>query len=606
MTALPFTLHKERIWAVPILHHTLEIAAHVRITFEKLQPDCVAVELPENMQDEFLHAAARLPDISVVAAASLGKDPLYFLCEPADPLFEGLRLAQERQKDAYCIDLDCADYPELFEPVPDPYAIHRIGLKRYYEIYQKEVLDDQPQITQQDRCREQQMARRLKELSLRYERILFLGGMAHVSRVLELTGRSSFPNQQHVHRTKISLATITERSCRDLLPQTGWVTRHYEEMRENSNFSPPDRQKLLFNLYKHSGEHYRQNTCFAFQSYHLRNLMKFSRNYALVNQQLLPNLFQLLTAAKGCVDHNYAYETWELATEYPYRKNIDHLPELDLSIEDVWKSRKLIQFHLKEKNRKGFDFHRRNKGKASFQLIRKGPFTLCSYPKEDVIVENFGHFLKQKGVQLATEEGARTIPFSTSLEDGLDLRETLRHWSEKKLYVKVKGKPAAPPSSIVIIFDEDNLEEGVKEEKYIWKTTWLGEHTQESDMAFYATPMGQNLIGPGICRCEYGGFMLTSPPRRLFDIWSDPDYAKCRSKAECLLMAAIDYAVLPHIVYVAAKPPSSKMKQFAARFGKKIVYLPIGQLSSTLLQKIRRFHVLDGQDKRAIADEYIL
>jgi hypothetical protein len=72
-----------------------------------------------------------------------------------------------------------------------------------------------------------------------------------------------------------------------------------------------------------------------------------------------------------------------------------------------------------------------------------------------------------------------------------------------------------------------------------------------------------------------------------------------------LLVAAIDYAVKPLIVYVAPKPPRSMIKSFAARYGKKIVFIPLGQLSPVLLNKIRVFHVLDGQDKRSIADEYI-
>ena len=84
----------------------------------------------------------------------------------------------------------------------------------------------------------------------------------------------------------------------------------------------------------------------------MRNLMKFLRNYALIRNRLMPDLYQILTAAKGCVDHNYAYEVWELATEYPYRRNIDNLPELDLSIEDVWGHSKIIRFQLKKKHPK--------------------------------------------------------------------------------------------------------------------------------------------------------------------------------------------------------------------------------------------------------------
>ena len=157
-----------------------------------------------------------------------------------------------------------------------------------------------------------------------------------------------------------------------------------------------------------------------------------------------------------------------------------------------------------------------------------------------------------------------------------------------------------------MIFDEDShKEEELHKEKFPWRTTWLGEHSQESDMAFYATPVTANVVGPGISRCEYGGFLMSYPPRRMYDIWSDPDYEECLSKAEVLLMAAIDYAVKPLIVYVASKPPRSIMKSFARRFGKKVVYIPIGQLSPITLNKLRVFHVLDGHDKREIAGDYI-
>ena len=98
---------------------------------------------------------------------------------------------------------------------------------------------------------------------------------------------------------------------------------------------------------------------------------------------------------------------------------------------------------------------------------------------------------------------------------------------------------------------------------------------------------------------------MSYPPRRMRDVWSDPDYSDCKKKSEVLLMAAIDYAIEPVIVYVAGSPPRSSMKSFAKRFGKKIVYFPLGQLSPVTLNKLRVFHVLDSHDKRNIADEYI-
>jgi len=125
-------------------------------------------------------------------------------------------------------------------------------------------------------------------------------------------------------------------------------------------------------------------------------------------------------------------------------------------------------------------------------------------------------------------------------------------------------------------------------------------------MAFYASPMTEKVIGPGISRCQYGGLMMTYPPRRLFNVWTDPDYEQFRTKAEVLLAAAIDYSMEPLITYVSAKPPKRIMKSFARRFRKKIVYLPIGQLSPATINKIRSFHVLEGHDKRSFADEYII
>ncbi len=74
-------------------------------------------------------------------------------------------------------------------------------------------------------------------------------------------------------------------------------------------------------------------------------------------------------------------------------------------------------------------------------------------------------------------------------------------------------------------------------------TTWLGEHQNESDMAFYSTQPFEHIVGPGIGRAEYGGLMMTLPPHRLFDVWQDPDYDMAETKAERLLMAALDYSM---------------------------------------------------------------
>jgi hypothetical protein len=52
-----------------------------------------------------------------------------------------------------------------------------------------------------------------------------------------------------------------------------------------------------------------------------------------------------------------------------------------------------------------------------------------------------------------------------------------------------------------------------------------------------------NLVGPGIGRGEYGGFLMTLPARRMYYVWQDPDYEFAESKSERLLMAGLDYSI---------------------------------------------------------------
>ncbi len=158
--------------------------------------------------------------------------------------------------------------------------------------------------------------------------------------------------------------------------------------------------------------------------------------------------------------------------------------------------------------------------------------------------------------------------------------------------------------SVLVFFDPD-LPDKEGKEQFPWCVTWLGEHEQESDMAFYSTPAGEVMDGPGISRCQYGGFMLTYPPLRVYDIWKDPFFHFARNKPERLLIAALDYSVEKHVVYVSATPPSGWCRSIAARLGKQIIYLPIGMFSPVTLKKIRQFHVLDGHPVRTYAHHYI-
>jgi hypothetical protein len=185
--------------------------------------------------------------------------------------------------------------------------------------------------------------------------------------------------------------------------------------------------------------------------------------------------------------------------------------------------------------------------------------------------------------------------------DGIDVRETIRNWHEGRIMVRELGRASGQVGSVVVIFDQDREDD----ERFPYCQTWHGEHHQESDMAFFSTEPGQGIVGPGICRVTYGGFLLSRPPRRMADVWTDPDYAAAESKSEVLLLAALDYCTESVVVYVAGKPPRPVLAQLARRLGLKLLYVPIGSLSPSTLRKIRVMHVLSGHDKRRIARQFV-
>ncbi len=229
----PYFLQKRQLYAIPVIHYNMEMAAQVKIAFDKLRPDCVAVEFPQTMQSKILHAASRLPDISVILTYQSDYTPIYFMCEPCDPLFEALRSASEARVDSYCIDLDVDRYPDIREFLPDPYAVHRLGLKIYYEAYIQSGRRSSTIQSHLDQMREIHMARHLKELCLRYDKVLFVGGMAHIASIFKFMDQSTFPKSQHIQRETIELCTLTQESCCDILAEWGYLSAYYEKMRQN-------------------------------------------------------------------------------------------------------------------------------------------------------------------------------------------------------------------------------------------------------------------------------------------------------------------------------------------------------------------------------------
>ncbi len=610
----PEVIHHRGLALLPVLHGRLECALLVRRAFFALRPAALAVEFPPTLAAAVTRAVKRLPLLSVVHYQEASGQLVYLPIEPTDPLVEAVRLGLEHDVPVAFIDRDTEGYPRHRDALPDPYALTRIGLAAYAEAYRAACPDVSADPA--DRLREQTMAYHLNKLEQQHDTVLAVFGLAHYPGLLARLDRPQARPLERRRRAGVQVAHLAEDSSREVLTEIPYLTAAYEQARSAPRPHPPgdhpetagsdvDRLDLHRRLVQEAAGHYAQDTGETLSPHQEAVLYQFARNYAFISGQLTPDFYQLVVAARAVADDDFSYHLWDVGATYPWQAADPGLPVMRLTGDDLFLNQKRLRFQrrLRTTRRRLVPLPRRRPREprpGDWKKLWQGT-GICSYPPEDLLVEGFGDFAKKKATRLLSEQHTRTVPFTASLLDGLDVRETLRHWPAGGLYVKEEQRLPGKVGAVVLIFAPDDG----PGEQYPWRVTWLGEHAQESDMAFYASPAGEEMAGPGISRCWYGGFLLSYPPWRLYDIWRDPFFGLTRTKPERLVLAALDYSLERFVVYIAARPPLSRWHTWAARYGKKLIYLPLGGFSPATVKQLRRFHVLDGQPVRRWAGDFI-
>jgi hypothetical protein len=525
---------------------------------------------------------------------------VYIPIEPADPFTEAIRSGLEAGAAVVFADPESGVRPHLKDSYPDAYSIRHIGLERYIEAYR---VYPQP--------RSADIAAHAAGIAWKLQgtdplaRVLVVVSLNLLDPVLDAMEQ---PQAQPMVRTKrdgVELFNLHPESLPEVTAEYPALQWRYEQFRtQPSDPNLIDRRHAQLAVLREAEKKYEASTGEPVAHWQRRLLARYTRNLALAGSTLSADIFDLTVAARSIVDDNYAWEVWGSAGEYPPQSETSSLMTVRISGDEMWTDTRRIRLRRRIPSAKrrlrphGLRPRKKEKFPGEWASQLNGA-AICSYPPEDLVVEDYGRYLKKRGKSLLSEEKTRVEPFTTSILDGIDVRETIRKWYEHRIYVRQFQKVQGEVGSVVVIFDED------RDNRYPYMTTWLGENQNESDMAFYSTFPFDNLIGPGIGRAEYGGFLMSLPPRRMYDVWRDPDYEYAETKAEKLLLAGLDYSVHRHVVYVAAKPPRSIFKAIASRMGRSLIYIPIGQLSPVSLKKIRVVHVLDGYDKREIAKEYL-
>lgn len=625
-------LEWENIRFVPCAHRRVTFAEEVRRAAYEFHPDVIAVEWPDSLRQPMMEAISCLPAICAVCYESATEPQrLYYIpADPCDAMVEAVRLGMEHQLEIAFIDLDLEGFREPYLYVPDDLIVEKTSLEDYVTSiapYLSSSVRDKAAL-----AREAKMARELKRLNDDGKRVLCVLGLAHYARVQEwLAGEGPIPKPEDLserivkRRPEAFVTRVSPSGLVEALGEIPYLSYLYQQNRREEDLigeAAFDKLGAVFEIFKQAEATYEKTYKAHISMPQRKALLQYGRNLAMVQGRLRPDFLEIVIAARGIVDGDYGYEVFELARSYPLpdvAPGVEHpavvrayqYPQLHLNRgkgsiegrEEKFRMSPRVEEAPTEMVRLGF---RRRPPQHLKQLWKEqwdNRFThgICSWPPEDEIQEHFMDYVRKRALQTLSEDRRQVEEFSTTILDGLDIRETVRQWHRGKLFVQSTPQPQGRCGAVVIIFDDVEY----RSPDYSWRCTLYAENQNESDISFFASELGQHVVGPRIARTEFGGFLSIFPSLRIPDIWLFDVAGSIRWCSEVLMAGAIIFSPDRYVAYVSQRPPTQVMRQLASVYQKQIIYLPLNRFASNHLSKIRRFHILDGYDVRKYARDYI-
>ena len=614
-----------RITVLPVIHGSGDFAVEVRRCRLSRGFDCRAGPWPGSFPGEGERGVGHLPAITVVLQEELpnyrvsdwspesenrdegGEDRTYSYVpiDPCQPVIAALRIAlQERMPRAF-IDLEVERFEPFGAVLPDPYALKEVAADRFAAA----VLPTIPRLPEgQPLERALVMARRLRDLEERYESILFVCSLTDWPWIREAYIERREPSLGDAVVEDTALYRPDANTLVFLLGELPFITGLYEraraELDDDENLSIDGvKEMLLATRQRYEAD--LKSRARKITPHLLSTCLKYIRNLSLVERRLTPDLYTLIVAARQIAGDQFAIHLAEAAREYvetewlPYPEFKMGIGRGELPDGDVVALKSRLPGHPVvwrscELNR------RPPKIDQQQWAMRWNPFRQCSWPPEDIAIERFRTHVKDHALSILGNDLALTEKFSTSLKDGLDIRETLRNWHTGDLYVKVFPPNRGSLDCVLMLFDSP-----ADPREYPWRITWHAEPHDESTLSFFATDFHDELVGPGIAMASYGGAMFLFPPRPISDVWRDRRFDFTDTLEERLLAAACYHSTERHIALLSDAPPGAGWRRLAKKYGKKLIHVPFAHFSQETVQQLRMFHVLNGQEVRSYAEHFI-
>lgn len=611
-----------RVHVVPVRHGSADVAKAVRDLWLKQRFDCVALPLPASVEDPVEEGVRQLPVVSVVVIPEPNRDerPVcsYVPLDPCQPVIAMIRTAMEEGIDRAYIDRDVTMYDPTEYPAPDPYALKNVSLAAFSGATLPFLPYPKPHSQRWSRIK--WMAFKLHELELDYHSILCMCPVEDWPWL-----RDAYQNQWPYEVPerldgRPALHPVEPRTLYFLLCElpflTGLVERRRIEARSDARLSVDGIKELLLETRQRwlatRPAHLQQESNWVTPQL-LQMYLQYVRNLALGERRLTPDLYTLALAAKQFAGDEFAVTLLETAKRYEYEPDESlraGSPRFSVGLGLLESSEGVVSI-AKDRLRSTSPSWRTLSLKPRHDPRRRrkwayrwNPLGQCSWPPEDNRIEGFTTHVREQSKALLGEDLARVDKFTTSIRDGIDVRETLRHWDPRKnvadLYVKELPPSRGTVEIVVFIFEVP-----ADPEKFSWQATWYAEHVEESTLCFYASPFLENMIGPGIGQSQYGGTLFLFPPRPIPDIWEDPRLDFARTLEERLIAGAALHSREKHITLVSPVPPLARWRHIARKFERRLIPIALSRFSGQTVAQLRRFHVLNGHEIRSFAGQFI-
>lgn len=597
------------ITLVPILHGKSHFAAHVRTLCSKDRFDCIAVDIPAAFQEEIGQAVDNLPFIQAIVAYDFSESSCYYVpIDPCDATVEGIRQARQNHISFFCIGREDMTAPRPLLPLPDAHALQKIGFDIYASLCLQAI--GNPEAGSDEDSAAQYIAGRLHECARSHSNILALVHFRHYARTVYHFGRKTAAplNVQAPMPYQLQACYINPDHLYFALGELPFITGKFERERHDPFAAPLDVVTEIKNLFRETRDDYFEDKDRPqeLSPVRIQTALTFLRNLTVMSGELLPSLFDIVEAAKGVGGNAYALRILKNARFYPYLPfefdapllgvGIEHvsMPENDRPIKAVNLFRDTVMAWRTVSIRPDPSLERKRKYRYAWD-----PRGMCSHVPEDGKIERFNSHVRTKSLKVLIEELARTEKFTSSVKDGIDIRETMRNWHTGGIYVKEVPPARGRMDTVVIIFDGDH------DDKYPHHTTWYAEHAEESTLTFYATDPFEDLIGPGIARCRYGGLSLLFPPRPVPDIFTLAETMDLPNLAARLTYGALLFSGEKNVGFVAEKRPGVAIRSLASRLKKHLVWIPMASFSNETIRKLKKFHILNGKEVRSWAGRFI-